>query len=190
MSFCKDKLLMMVMIIMMKMIMKMKMMMLLLREADWAMGGAALGLLAALVEMVVGKVGNIIISIVISSIIVISVSINIVIGVSINIVISSSSSSIESLTALVEMFVGKVGISDINNDINISITIGINPMSSKTCSLNSVQPQTETSAGESPLITICAGCREQKSGESEHAEETGRLGRRWGGEQADGGGGK
>ena len=47
---------MMVMIIMMKMIMKMKMMMLLLREADWAMGGAALGLLAALVEMVVGKV--------------------------------------------------------------------------------------------------------------------------------------
>ena len=71
---------MMVMIIMMKMIMKMKMMMLLLREADWAMGGAALGLLAALVEMVVGKVGNIIISIVIRSIIVISVSINIVIS--------------------------------------------------------------------------------------------------------------
>ena len=42
------------------------MVILLLREADWAMGGAALGLLAALVEMVVGKVGVIIFVIIIS----------------------------------------------------------------------------------------------------------------------------
>ena len=43
------------------------MVILLLREADWAMGGAALGLLAALVEMVVGKVGIIIIVIIVSA---------------------------------------------------------------------------------------------------------------------------
>ena len=39
----------------------MMLMYLLLREADWAMGGAALGLLAALVEMFVGKVKSIVI---------------------------------------------------------------------------------------------------------------------------------
>ena len=39
----------------------MMVMYLLLREADWAMGGAALGLLAALVEMFVGKVKSIVI---------------------------------------------------------------------------------------------------------------------------------
>ena len=37
-----------------------RMKMLMIREADWAMGGAALGLLAALVEMLVGKVSVII----------------------------------------------------------------------------------------------------------------------------------
>ena len=59
---------------------------LMFREADWAMGGAALGLLAALVEMVVGKVG-IIITIVISIIITIVISISIISSISISIVV-------------------------------------------------------------------------------------------------------